>query len=316
MYEKPHEEPYNKESEDTAESVPYYYNVLGVSKNSSLDEIKAAYRRLAMIYPPDISADSDTVEKFREIQNAYEVLSNPEKRTQYDKFENKLSMKMCSFCAEEILADAVKCKHCGEWLNRQSAGQRTHPVVQQYSNAQPIWNLILLSILSFGIYEIYWFYRNWKHLKVHKNLNINPGWRTVGLLVPIYGIILIYRQFKDIDELLLKAKCKKFFYELSPGGATLSYVFFNFLSARISNLPMKYTQITPTGLLAVMIFEIVFFLIAVWVLVDVQKMLNEFWEKEQPHFAIRTKFTNKEIAILLIGGVFWTIFLIGIFIPE
>ncbi|MBU3967864.1 MAG: DnaJ domain-containing protein [Euryarchaeota archaeon] len=88
--EEPHKEPYKKEREVKAESVPYYYKVLGVSKNSSLDEIKEAYRRLAMIYHPDISADPDGDKKFKEIKKAYEVLSNPEKRAQYDRFE-KLS---------------------------------------------------------------------------------------------------------------------------------------------------------------------------------------------------------------------------------
>ncbi len=215
-------------------------------------------------------------------------------------------MKICPFCAEEILADAVKCKHCGEWLNRQSAGQGTHPVVRQYSNAQPSWHLVLLSILTLDLYNIYWFYRNWKHLKIHKNLNISPGWRTLGLFVPIYGIILIYWQFKDIDEILLKAKCKKLFYKLSPGEATLAYVFFIFISSRLSNFLWKLTN--PTGLLVVTIFTIVFSLLAVWILVYVQKMLNEFWEKEQADFTIRTK--------LAICGIFWTLSLIVILIPE
>lgn len=86
-YEKLYEEPYKKERKVKAESVPYYYKVLGVSKNSSLDEIKEAYRRLAMIYHPDISADPDGDKKFKEIKKAYEVLSNHEKRAQYDRFE-------------------------------------------------------------------------------------------------------------------------------------------------------------------------------------------------------------------------------------
>jgi len=87
-YEKRYEEPYKREKEVKTEPVPYYYRVLGVSKNASLDEIKSAYRRLAKIYHPDRSADPDTEEKFREIQKAYEVLSDPAKRAQYDRFED------------------------------------------------------------------------------------------------------------------------------------------------------------------------------------------------------------------------------------
>jgi molecular chaperone DnaJ len=61
-----------------------YYDVLGVSKNASKDEIKDAYRKLAMQYHPDRNKSPDAEEKFKEISEAYAVLSDDEKRQQYD----------------------------------------------------------------------------------------------------------------------------------------------------------------------------------------------------------------------------------------
>lgn len=61
-----------------------YYSVLGVSKGASQDEIKKAFRELAHKYHPDKQGGS--AEKFKEINEAYQVLSNPEKRQQYDQF--------------------------------------------------------------------------------------------------------------------------------------------------------------------------------------------------------------------------------------
>jgi len=62
-----------------------YYETLGVPRNASPEEIKQAFRRLAKIYHPDVAKDKTTAEaKFKEIHEAHEVLSDPEKRRQYD----------------------------------------------------------------------------------------------------------------------------------------------------------------------------------------------------------------------------------------
>lgn len=64
-----------------------YYEVLGVEKNASAAEIKSAFRKLAKKYHPDLNKDDPSAaEKFKEAQEAYEVLSDEEKRSQYDKF--------------------------------------------------------------------------------------------------------------------------------------------------------------------------------------------------------------------------------------
>jgi len=65
-----------------------YYDVLGVSRTASKDDIKKAYRRLAMKYHPDMNKDNTKVaeEKFKDISEAYEVLMDDEKRARYDQF--------------------------------------------------------------------------------------------------------------------------------------------------------------------------------------------------------------------------------------
>lgn len=63
-----------------------YYEVLGVSKDASQDDIKKAYRALAKKYHPDVSTDPNATEKFAEIQVAYDCLSDPEKRSNYDNY--------------------------------------------------------------------------------------------------------------------------------------------------------------------------------------------------------------------------------------
>jgi curved DNA-binding protein len=61
-----------------------YYQVMGVPRTASQDEIKRAYRKLARKYHPDVSKEKDAEEKFKELQEAHEVLKDPEKRAAYD----------------------------------------------------------------------------------------------------------------------------------------------------------------------------------------------------------------------------------------
>jgi DnaJ-class molecular chaperone len=63
-----------------------FYEILGVNKSSTAEEIKKAYRKLALQYHPDKNKSADASEKFKEVTHAYEVLSDPQKRQTYDQF--------------------------------------------------------------------------------------------------------------------------------------------------------------------------------------------------------------------------------------
>ena len=70
-----------------------YYDVLGVSKSASESELKKAFKKLAMKYHPDRNPDDDSAaEKFKEAAEAYDVLSDPQKKSTYDQFGHALSL--------------------------------------------------------------------------------------------------------------------------------------------------------------------------------------------------------------------------------
>lgn len=182
----------------------------------------------------------------------------------------------------------------------QPAAHSTSPqsALQQFSNAQSLWHFVLLCIVTFGAYELYWFYHNWKHLKLHKNLDISPGWRTIGLSVPILNIVLIYRQLRDIRD-FAKETGRDTYSSLdtyfSPGWIAFTWIFLTALAL----LPG--------------IFSLLGYL-SIWPLAKVQGVLNSYWKKEQPELIERTKFSGRQIALLVIGGIVWILLLITPFI--
>lgn len=188
---------------------------------------------------------------------------------------------------------------------------RIQPIVQQYSNAQAPWRLALLSIVTFGIYKIYWFYRNWKHLKIHRSLDISPGWRTVGLFVPIYNIVLIYRQVRDIRDFANQSGFETY---SSPGWLTFAYIFLSGILFRLAIYKWKLTDSEEFSGLTIL--RLLIDLLSIWLLVVVQKTLNRFWKKEQPELGMKSTFSAREIVLLVTGGFFWYLSLIGISIPK
>src|SRR5258705_11871446 len=61
-----------------------YYKIMGVKRDATQDEIKRAYRKLGRKYHPDVSKEKNAEEKFKEVQEAYEVIKDPKKRAAYD----------------------------------------------------------------------------------------------------------------------------------------------------------------------------------------------------------------------------------------
>lgn len=201
---------------------------------------------------------------------------------------------ICPNCKKRISKDDKFCGYCGLILKKEVLDEKLTEE-KKISFKQPISRVILLYVFTFGLYGIYWFYKTWKQIKEHTKATFSPGWRTVGLFIPFYNIWRVYTLFNDIKSLRLKAD---FIENPSPGWLTFLYFLFTFIA---NQLPDPWWLLGLLGFLP---------------LLSAQGVLNEYWEKKQKDRKEKTKFSIKEIIVLIIGGIFLALSLWATFISE
>ena len=95
-----------------------YYEVLGVPRDASLEDIKKAFRKLAFQYHPDRNHDTGASDKFKEINEAYEVLSDEQRRWQYDRLASLSSYPRRTMTMEDIFNENIGSESVLEMLRR------------------------------------------------------------------------------------------------------------------------------------------------------------------------------------------------------
>jgi hypothetical protein len=156
------------------------------------------------------------------------------------------------------------------------------------SNAQPLQHLLVLSVVSFGLYPSYWLYRNLKLLKAHKGLSISPLWRTFFAFIPLIGWPIFKDQLQLFAETAVAAGVES---AISPWPQTLG---FQLVSATAWLVPL------PWGACAAA---------AVVFLLPAQRALNAYWGIEQPACAATSRYSAGEVVFAAVCALFWALML-------
>lgn len=173
------------------------------------------------------------------------------------------------------------------------------PVDQALSLRQPVWHVIVLSILTCAAYPIYWFYKNWRDLKAEAAsergqtnpklrpfFDISPVLRTFGLFVPFFNIYMAVTLVKGIAELnpSENAYCRK--HPLISSGLIVGAI-----------IALLYLQALP-GVLYMLSFTVGI------PLAIAQSWLNYYWKSvETDDLIVRQVFTGKELIVVILGAL-------------
>lgn len=150
--------------------------------------------------------------------------------------------------------------------------------------------LIVMSILSFNLYEAYWIYKNWRYVKERDNLNIKPFWRGIFGFFYCYG--LLRRIHEDAQARAVQAPA------FSPGRLATGWVILMVLANAIDRVPAMAASAISA------------FIPSFLFLVPVQNYINAVCSRQSPNGAYY-KWSSGHIVCLVIGIIFWALILLG-----
>lgn len=148
--------------------------------------------------------------------------------------------------------------------------------------------LAVMSVFSWGIYELYWFYKNWKLVKERTGRDIRPFWRAVFAPFYCYALLKSVKQAADSHGILSG---------ISPGWLTAAYI----------AIIVTHRLPDPIWLISVLSFL---------PLLPVQGAINEVNSKVTLEYELNDHFSWKNMVVIMLGGIALILCLIGIFAPE
>jgi hypothetical protein len=148
--------------------------------------------------------------------------------------------------------------------------------------------LIIMSIVTFGIYELYWFYKNWKLIKQRTGDNIMPFWRA------FFGVIFCYSCFKEIKEV---AKTQNVTFPSTPGLLATIWIVFTITW----RLPDPYWLVCLSAPL---------------VLLPIQKTINNLNAVVAPNHNPNSRFSAWNIVGIIFGVIWLLLAFVGTFFPQ
>jgi len=223
----------------------------------------------------------------------------------------RMTDKLCANCGEINSTASQFCSNCGfSEFNEVPPGLRDRPgdgTGSTRSSAVIISGnrVILASVLSGGLYLLYWFYITWKQLSLETENPHYPVWHALTLLVPIFGLFRMHAHVRLINELAFRHRIAETF---GPSLAVVLLVLSNVLN---------WASIGVTNYFATVLIAAISTALVTMLMKMAQEVLNSYWEKAfQPESLRYARIGVGEVIIVAFGVLIWILILIPRFVFE
>ncbi len=218
-------------------------------------------------------------------------------------------MPFCPTCGTSIDPSDKYCGTCGSGLQGGAAAATAYPAAMPGSKTLPyaisMRRVLIMSVLSYGLYLFYWFYVTWKQYRDHTQTRAFPVWHGLALMVPVYNLFRTHAHMRTFRSLMYEAGLAS---TISAGWAVALVLFhavMDWVSFNVAGGFADLTEITQKTAVAVAVVDMVSIAAVVVLLLHVQTNLNRYWSKVANAQLVSAKIGAGEVVFGLIGGALW-----------
>ncbi|MBM3941575.1 MAG: zinc ribbon domain-containing protein [SAR202 cluster bacterium] len=168
--------------------------------------------------------------------------------------------------------------------------------------------VLVMVVLSYGLYLFYWMYLTWRHYRDHTGRPVFPVWHALSLIVPVYGLFRTYAHMRSFKELMLQGNVPS---TISPGWAVAVILLYSMLEwasfAASGGIPAVTGAVEITREMAIkaMLIDLVGLALVAGLLMQVQGNLNRYWASLGVGRAVVPGISLGEVLFALAGSLFW-----------
>ena len=221
-------------------------------------------------------------------------------------------MPFCPNCGTESEATQQFCRQCGASLAATVAGRQTvgpAPIPETGDRFLPYYlsptRILLMAVLSYGLYLFYWLYLTWKQYRDHTGREAFPVWHALTQFVPIYNLFRFHAHVRTYKELMINTGVPS---SLSPGWAVVILMISSVLVW--IGLPVAFGEMSQGTVVVLTLLDLVSTALLAGLLLQVQENLNRYWGNLPQVSSGDISLTNArigvgEIILLVIGLLAW-----------
>ena len=231
-----------------------------------------------------------------------------------------MEIRYCPTCGTRADASSNFCGVCGNALpaptevERQSAAQiRSMPTA---GCRIPPGRVLLMTLLSGGLYQYYWFYRTWVQYRDHTRTEVFPVWHALSLVVPIYSLFRIYAHMQAFKQLMEDAGLRN---TISPRWAVVAIASSQLLgvaSIFAAGGLSSEAEISRSTVIVQVVVLVITLAIMVSLLWHVQTNINNYWSSQSGTAAAVMRIGMSELVLTAIGVMVWLLTIMTLVSPP